>query len=204
MLHHEAEPQSTPSARLREPIEIQLQDDINAVLIKNDRVYSHQLVRINYTTYDVRRAQDVINPRTTHRNIMLLAQEDLDTDIAAEQLKCHPFLYARVLGIYHVNVVYVGSGMLDYNARRLDFLWVRWYQRTETRDAMSWTTYHLDQLSFPPMANQDAFGFVDPADVLRSCHVIPRFAKGKRYSDNIGLSKCTRDSGDWKFYYLGR
>ena len=170
-------------------------------------MYSHRLVRFNYTTFDVRRAQDVVNPGTTHHNIMLLAQGNSDTDCdnPAESLKCHPFLYARVLGIYHVNVVYVGPGMLDYNARRLDFLWVRWYQRlAETHDTMGWMACHLDSLTFPPMANEGAFGFVDPGDVLRSCHIIPRFAKGRRHPDGVGLSKCARDSDDWKFYYVGR
>jgi hypothetical protein len=136
---------------------------------------------------------------------MLLTQADSDTDSStAESLKHHPFLYARVLGIHHVNVVYVGPGMLDFNARRLDFLWVRWYQQLETRNTTGWKAHQLNQLSFPPMANEDAFGFVDPSDVLRSSHIIPRFAKGRRYSDGVGLSKCAKDSGDWKFYYAGR
>ena len=201
MLQCEVELQSSPYAQSSRSVGIPSQNDKPIVLIKNYQIYSHRLFRINYTTYDVRRAQDVINPRTPHHNIMLLAQSGSDEDHDANH---HPFLYARVLGIYHANVVYVGPGMLDYNTRRFDFLWVRWYQKLETRDPMGFKTYHLDQLSFPPMANEDAFGFVDPADVLRSCHIIPRFAKGRRYSDGVGLSKCARDSNDWKFYYVGR
>ncbi|KAF9465527.1 hypothetical protein BDZ94DRAFT_1345938 [Collybia nuda] len=34
----------------------------------------------------------------------------------------HPFVYARVLGIYHANVIYVGSGMVKYTPSRMDFL----------------------------------------------------------------------------------
>ncbi|KAF8223971.1 hypothetical protein L208DRAFT_1314114, partial [Tricholoma matsutake] len=159
--------------------------------------YNHQLVQINYTAYDVRRAQDVLNPNTTHHNIMLL-------NSMGEQ--CHPYLYACILGIYHANIIYVGPGMVDYSPRRLDFLWVRWYQHWEVADGsdiMGWKAHHLDQLSFPPMASEDAFGFVDPSDVLQSCHVIPQFAKGKRHSDGVALSKCARDGEDWKEYYVG-
>ncbi|KAF8221019.1 hypothetical protein L208DRAFT_1536292, partial [Tricholoma matsutake] len=68
---------------------------------------------------------------------------------------------------------------------------------------MGWKAHHLDQLSFPPMASEDAFGFVDPSDVLQSCHVIPQFAKGKWHSDGVALSKCARDGEDWKEYYVG-
>lgn len=39
--------------------------------IANNRIYHHRVCRINYTTYDVRRAQDSINPRT-HADISTL------------------------------------------------------------------------------------------------------------------------------------
>ena len=113
------------------------------------------------------RAQDVVNPRTTHYNIMLLA--DADSEDHDREIRHYPYLYARVLGIYHANIVYVGPGMVDYQPRRLNFLWVRWYQcrdLTEISDILGWKSYHLNQLLFPPMTSKDAFGFVDPSDVL--------------------------------------
>jgi hypothetical protein len=171
-----------------------------SILIRNDRMYQHKLIRFNYTTYDVRRAQDVVNPTTPHTNIMVLARDDDHTD------KKHGFWYARVLGIYHMNVVYVGHGMVDYTPRRLDFLWVRWYQ-LETAEATGWAARKLHRLLFPPMSTDHAFGFVNPADVLRSCHIIPAFAKGRRYADTGrpgGLSGCAGDSKDWNQYYVGQ
>src|ERR1700728_4093607 len=48
----------------------------DSVFFKNDRIYCHKLARFNYTTYDVRRAQDVINPMTSHCNILLLAHKN--------------------------------------------------------------------------------------------------------------------------------
>jgi hypothetical protein len=168
------------------------------VLFKNDQIYRHHLARFNYTTYDVRRAQDVVNPNTPHRDIMLLANPD---DLEANSN--HPFLYARVLGIYHANVVYVGPGMRDYVPRRLEFLWVRWFQYFGSRSVI-WKDCRLDCVRFPPMASEHAFGFVDPRDVLRGCHVMQRFAKGTVHADVIGLSRLVDDSTDWCFYYVNR
>jgi hypothetical protein len=104
---------------------------------------------------------------------MMLADRDpeADNDTVDIMANPHPFLYAQLLGIYHTNIIYVGPGMLDYNPRQLQFLWVRWYQQPEIQENCNTTgrdTYCLVQLSFPPMAGEDAFGFVDPGDVLRS------------------------------------
>lgn len=178
-----------------------------SVLIRNDRMYQHKVIRFNYTTYDVRRAQDVVNPNTPHADIMVLSGDD-DMDTGTSQK--HKFWYARVLGIYHVNAVYVGPGMVNHSPKRLDFLWVRWYQNHDVGVAESGLAMRkMHQLSFPPMRSDHAFGFLDPADVLRSCHIIPAFAKGRRYpeSDNGrsgGLSACAGDSKDWNQYYVGQ
>lgn len=161
-------------------------------------MYSHHLARFNYTTYDVRRAQDVINPSTCHCDIMLLANTS-DIDSRAS----HPFLYARVLGIYHVNVIYTGGATTNYNAQKVYFLWVRWFEYEGTR-SLGWDNYELDSVRFPPMADEHAFGFVDPNDVLRGCHVIPTFSGGRVHLDGVGLSHCARDGLDWAHYRINR
>ena len=153
---------------------------------------------LNYTTYDVHQAQDIINPSTPHCNIMLLAEHT-----ASEPgLHSHPYLYARVLGIFHANVTYVGPGMVDYRLRRIDFLWVRWYEYVE--EGAGWDASMLDRVCFPPMADKHAFGFVDPEDVLRGCHMVPQFSHGPRHQDGSGLSPCAYDATDWHFYYVNR
>lgn len=170
----------------------------DSVLFKNDRIYRHQIARFNYTTYDVRRSQDVINPDTSHSDIMLLANpDDLETN------SNHRFSYARVLGVFHANVIYAGPGILDYAPRRMEFLWVRWFTYYGSC-SVSWDNHRFDCVRFPPTASDWAFGFVDPGDVLRGCHVVPRFAKGPVHPDGIGLSRCAADSKDWKFYYVNR
>jgi hypothetical protein len=167
--------------------------NLDRVLFKQDRLYCHNIMRINYTTYDVRRKQETINPRTPHRDIMVLSDcED------------HPFLYARVIGIFHVNVVYTGLEMVDYRPRRIEFLWVRWFELDPGAAAGSWATSTMDRLRFPPMADENSFGFLDPADVMRCAHIIPAFSYGKRYTDGKGLSSCAMDSADWRSYYVSR
>ena len=95
--------------------------DCNSLYFKSNHIYLHKLAWIQYMTYGVKRELDVINPTMPHQDIMLLATT-LNNDVD------HPFLYSHVLGIYHANIVYTGDGVQSYQARRFEFLWVRWYQ----------------------------------------------------------------------------
>ena len=108
-----------------------------------------------------------------------------NADYSASNL--HHFLYARVLGAYHANVIYTGPGMRDHRARRFDVLWVRWYEIVDPASS-GWNNSKLDTVRFPPLCRDEAFGFVDPADVLCGCHIIPAFTTGKRQEDSIDVS----------------
>ncbi|SJL02914.1 uncharacterized protein ARMOST_06255 [Armillaria ostoyae] len=93
--------------------------DQQNLIIVNNRLYSHQIFRINYTIYDAHQDQDSINPHT-HSDIMALSplpQADPDHN-------SHPYLYARVIGIFHVMVHHVGPKSLDHTAKTIQFLWV--------------------------------------------------------------------------------
>ncbi len=50
----------------------------NSLFIVNNRIYRHKILRINYTTYDVRQDQDSINPHT-RSDIMVLANDEDNT-----------------------------------------------------------------------------------------------------------------------------
>jgi hypothetical protein len=173
--------------------------DPHSILFQKDRIYHHNIMRVNYTTYDVRRSQDAINPSTSHRNVMVLAASSNDNNSESD----HTFRYARVLGVYHANIVYVGPGMINYQPQRLEFLWVRWYQTIDTIRA-GWDARRLDRIQFPSMVDDNTFGFIDPSDVLRSCHVIPAFSRGMLHPDGKGLSRCAQDSSDFVAYYVNR
>lgn len=117
----------------------------------------------------------------------------------------HPFCYAQVLGIFHANVVYTGPGAKDFRSRRIEFLWVRWYEILEDRSvATGWEQHTLDRLRFLSMADKNAFGFVDPTDVLRACHIVPSFADGRVHPDGVASSRCAGGSNDWKYYFINR
>ncbi|KDQ61193.1 hypothetical protein JAAARDRAFT_124840, partial [Jaapia argillacea MUCL 33604] len=134
-------------------------------------IYVHRTMRINFTMYDVWRGHDNINPNTHRCDVMVLARED---DGEGEP---HPFWYARVLGIHHVNVVELdGTGIIP-PPQQMDFLHVHWFgQDPDWRSG--WKAKQLDQLGFIPETNEDTFGFLDPEDVVCGCHLIPAYAHG--------------------------
>ena len=170
--------------------------DGNLLFLKNDCIYHHKRIQFHYTTYDVRRGTDVINAGTSRCNVMLLSND-------ADGSSSHHFLYARVLGAYHTNVIYTGPGMRDHIPRRFDFLWVRWFEVVDPASS-GWSNSTLDMVRFPPMHRNGSFGFVDPRDVLRGCHILPAFAKGKRQADGVSASSCAKDGTDYHLYYVGR
>ncbi|KAG1842190.1 hypothetical protein DFJ58DRAFT_732177 [Suillus subalutaceus] len=131
-------------------------------------------------------AQDVINPRTPHCNIMLLQHDD----------GCDGhYRYAKVLGIHHVNVVRTGN---VYESRRTEFLFVWWYESVQEH---VWEMHTLCRVRFLPLVNPGTFGFVDPGAVPRACHIIPAFSRGQRNS-NDGISPVVGDKHNWQEYYV--
>lgn len=63
-------------------------DDQDNLKIINDLLYIHKVLRVNYTSYNLHRSQDSINPRN-HCDIMTLSQESENGDLI------HPYSYAR-------------------------------------------------------------------------------------------------------------
>ena len=63
------------------------------------------MLGINYMTYDVRRAQDIINIKTDHCDILFLST-------SIDQMT-HDYQYAQVIGIYHVNLIYCNPAHIN-------------------------------------------------------------------------------------------
>ena len=200
VVHQKLNPQTTLDSAILDFLhvsnETMLQSpplQLNHVIFKGERIYRHRLLHVNYTTYDLRREFDSINPRTDHRDIMLLSSSD----------DGHPFCYAWVLGIFHANIIYTGPGSNDFQSQRIEFLWVRWFEVIQDHPLL-WEQQTLDTVKFLPMADKDAFGFVDPANIVRGCHVIPAFADGQLHPNGTAPSRWAGDSDAWKLYYINR
>ena len=171
------------------------------IQIFQDKMYEHRQVFVNYTTYDLRRTHDLIRPQShkSKLDVMVLA----DTTPSGSQESCPRFWYARILGAYHVFVKYNGPGQCGDAFRPVCFLWVRWYD-TINPDTFGWENSELERLSFPPIHEENSFGFIDPADIVRAAHIIPSFADGKKYPEGGGSSPRARDANEWQAYYVGR
>ena len=165
-----------------------------AVLLNQDCIYKHWIMQM----YDIRHGKDVVHPGTSHCNVIVL------NPTATSSPSEHPFWYARVLGIYYANVIYHNTTdrLIDYQPRHLEVLWVRWYQVDNPLG--DWAAGVLDRVHFPPMNHDDSFGFLDPANILRTCHIIPAFSQGKVHADGIGMSHLAMDTNDWKSYFVNR
>ncbi|QRV91939.1 hypothetical protein RhiJN_19957 [Ceratobasidium sp. AG-Ba] len=172
--------------------------DLAKIDFYKQRMYRHKTLRINYTSYDVLRQQDILNPSTPNCFVVLANAPDREPDE-------HPFIYAKVLGVYHTNVIYAGRP-----PRRMDFVHVRWMYYDENRPG-GWKLNRLDRLAYQGCNVDtdilDAFGFVDPSNIVRATHLIPDFVSGttKAYL-NIPLSVSHDDAvyGDWNGYYVNR
>jgi hypothetical protein len=93
----------------------------------------------------------------------------------------------------------------------MEFLLVRHFEVIEDVPVQrGWSVARLDKLKFHPMGLDGAFGFVDPDQVIRGCHLIPRFCNGKLQPVSMNrekarpLSAFARDHEDWKVYYVNR
>ncbi|KAF8219311.1 hypothetical protein L208DRAFT_1341607 [Tricholoma matsutake] len=141
------------------------------MFLKNNCIYHHKLIQFYFTNYNIQHGTDIVNPGTSHCNVMLLSDD-------VESLNLHHFLYAWVLGRYHINVIYTGPGMHDFEACCFDFLWVQWFE-VISPGSSGWSNSKLDSVRFPPMNKNCSFDFLDLKDVLHGCYILPAFAKGK-------------------------
>ncbi len=161
------------------------------IILRHDRVYLHATAHFNYTTYDLQREQDIIHPSVNKADILVHTPDTSDDNP-------YPWTYARVLGIYHANIVSPDALKIE----RVEFLHVRWFQCDATWEYGS-RVRRLERVHFVPQASGEAFGFVDPAHIIRACHLVPAFHHG-RTRDYLSPSYVRELAGDWKFLYVNR
>jgi hypothetical protein len=168
----------------------------NTVIIEQDTLYRHKVLRVNYTTYDLRRNQDSLNPRTRNADFMILAPKDNEDT--------HPYWYGRILGIFHANVHHVGPHSHSSQSQKMEFLFVRWFGR-DTTPTPGWKTKRLLRLAFVPGNDERAFGFINPSQVIRAVHLIPAFKWGKvtkLLTKSVVARGLSDPVHDWQLYYV--
>lgn len=139
------------------------------VIIVNNALHIHRVLRLNYTTYDVRRDQDVINPRTRSDVILL------PPDAAGEE---HPYQYGRIDAIFHVIVEHVGRDSQTSRQQILDVCWVKRYA-VDTVVKGGFKEKRMHRVG--PTGDDDRWGyvFIDPKHIVCAAHLVPVFAEGE-------------------------
>ena len=122
---------------------------------------------------------------------MVLAHED-----EGEEDERHPYWYAKVLGIFHVNVRISGPG--NFEVMRMDFLWVHWFGRDPDHSG-GFKKHRLHRIGLLDSTDPESFGFINPSDVLRAIHLIPAFSIAKTPAPPEDLDT---DENDTDYFYV--
>ncbi|KAG5652335.1 hypothetical protein H0H81_005403 [Sphagnurus paluster] len=166
--------------------------------IVNDRFYRHKVMRVNYTGYNVQRGQDLINSRN-HADIITLAPEGETYDNGD-----HPFQYSRVIRIFHVDFIHDIPGTRQIPISK-QVLWMQWFQYDKSYCA-SFQRHRLHCIHFIPSHDPNAFGFLDPDEVVRGSHLIPAFHHGPtdEYLKGTSVAREEDELNDWKYFHVDR
>ena len=174
--------------------------DRNSVCIVGSKIYSVQMCHIYYTSYDLQQQCDTVNPHT-HLDIMMCSP--------INEEGAEPYWYVRVLRVYHANI-WVENLVIPgaKNTRCMDFLWVHWFGE-EPGYLSGFHRACLPKIGFVPSTDEFAFSFVNPANVVRGCHLIPAFNAG--WSADLLPWPCSiarhfdpgdKDDKDWLNFYV--
>ncbi|KAI0689453.1 hypothetical protein C8T65DRAFT_517303, partial [Cerioporus squamosus] len=136
-------------------------DELRSMRIEKELLYIHKVVRVNWTSYDMRHEQSSINPRS-HPDIVMLAPAG----------SSHPYLYARVTSVFHVNVFRLAPDTVEPSEPQLlQVLWVCWFDLDTSRPG-GFDRLRPHRLKFAGL-DSEPFGFISPEQVLRDIHIVP-------------------------------
>ncbi|KAJ8074712.1 hypothetical protein PM082_022290 [Marasmius tenuissimus] len=137
----------------------------------------------------------------------------VELDNVVKMSKADITLQARVIGIYHANVLYVGgTNPTKRRMRRMEFLFVWWFEFEEGY-TWGWKMKHLPKVRFLDVKDPEAFGFVDPACVIWCSHVIPAFewndttellpsnSSARKYEE-FHEGQYVKDEEDFLYYFI--
>jgi hypothetical protein len=169
------------------------EDERGSVSIRANTLYRHKTLKLRYTTYDMRSDEDKMY-RRLHPDIMVLSDSNE-----------HPYLYGRVLDIFHANVGNsAGNSILtgENDMARLEMVWVRWFRVDGPGPGgpQGFHTLRYPSVSFCRAEEPDAFGLIHPDEIIRTVHLIPRF-KLLRTAEYLAGPTAARPKGeedDWR------
>ena len=119
--------------------------------------------------------------------------------------EAHPYLYGRVLDLFHVNVTNEGPTSLlppGSGAAVLQLAWVRWFKLDQPPGPSGFLSLRYPSVSFYESHDPDAFGFIHPDEIVRAVHLIPsfRFGQTAEYLDGASRGRPEGDDEDWKHF----
>lgn len=117
----------------------------------------------------------------------------------------HPYWYARVVRIFHLDVWYYGGeNAVASKPLRMHVLFVRWFGRDVSFKG-GWSAKRLHRLGFLKGDDPTCFVFLDPDQVIRGVHLIPAFAHDRVTDHYMGPSFVRREQDgnkDWRYHYV--
>ena len=164
-------------------------------LLNLDRVIESKILRINYTSYDIRRAYDSL--RSDCRSFLMTLSREDDPDR-------HPFWYCQLVRAFRIDVHYCPGGV-SRSKETLEVLWVRWLGN-DPGHKWGFKYGALPKIGFvPERGDSPAFGFLDPSLVIRGCHLLPVFADGRTSHllwEGESVARLRGETDDWAAYYV--
>lgn len=167
------------------------------VSIRGNTLYRHKTLKLRYTTYDIQDGEDKMYQRL-HPDVMVLSDGEE-----------HPYLYGRVLDIFHANVGNNAKNSIltgEQGTARLEMVWVRWFRVDEPspEEPHGFHTLRYPSVSFCRAEEPDAFGLIHPDEIIRMVHLIPRF-KLLRTPEYLAGPTAARPKGeedDWRGFSI--
>ena len=161
--------------------------------ILSDTLYRHKTLELSYTTYDMQQDKDTIYQRL-HPDVMILSDDEE-----------HPYLYGRILDLFHVDVRNNGPGsMLEVDAVvTVPLAWVHWFMLDTLDHCRSGFTHlRYPSVSFYDCGHPDTFGFIHPDEIIRVVQLIPRFRFGRtaEYLDIPSEARPEGEQDDWMHF----
>lgn len=161
-------------------------------LLNLDCVVESKILRVNYTTYDIRREHNCLRSDCPSF-LMTLSRKD-----------CHPFWYCQLLKAFNIEVHFCPGGV-SCSKETLNILWVRWLG-IDPNHKWGFKQCKLLKVGFVPEdRDSPPFGFLDPSLVICGCHLIPAFVD--RRTDQLlqrgpSVARLPGEMDNWVGYYM--